>query len=54
MESLVWHVHELAREVDLKPEEWLEGIKSLTAVCHRCTPFRQEFILLLDKLGSAR
>jgi hydroxyquinol 1,2-dioxygenase len=51
MESLVRHLHEFAREVDLKPDEWLEGIKFLTAVGQKCTPFRQEFILLSDTLG---
>jgi protocatechuate 3,4-dioxygenase beta subunit len=51
MESLVRHLHDFAREVDLTPEEWLEGIKFLTAVGQKCTPFRQEFILLSDTLG---
>ena len=36
MESLVRHLHAFAREVDLKPEEWLEGIKFLTAVGQKC------------------
>ena len=51
MESLVRHLHEFAREVDLTPQEWLEGITFLTAVGQKCTPFRQEFILLSDTLG---
>ena len=51
MESLVRHLHEFAREVDLTPAEWLEGVKFLTAVGQKCTPFRQEFILLSDTLG---
>jgi protocatechuate 3,4-dioxygenase beta subunit len=51
MDSLVRHLHEFAREVDLTPEEWLEGIKFLTAVGQTCTPIRQEFILLSDTLG---
>src|SRR5215469_4678820 len=51
MESLVRHLHEFAREVDLTPEEWLDGIKFLTAVGQTCTPIRQEFILLSDTLG---
>ena len=51
MESLVRHLHEFARDVDLSPEEWLEGIKFLTAVGQKCTPYRQEFILLSDTLG---
>lgn len=51
MEALVRHLHAFAREVDLTPEEWLEGIKFLTAVGQTCTPTRQEFILLSDTLG---
>ena len=51
MEALVRHLHAFAREVDLTPEEWLEGIKFLTAVGQKCTPIRQEFILLSDTLG---
>src|SRR6185295_6067063 len=51
MDSLVRHLHAFAREVDLTPEEWLEGIKFLTNVGQTCTPVRQEFILLSDTLG---
>lgn len=51
VDSLVKHLHAFAREVDLTPEEWLEGIKFLTAVGQTCTPYRQEFILLSDTLG---
>lgn len=51
MEALVRHLHAFTREVDLTPEEWLEGIKFLTAVGQKCTPIRQEFILLSDTLG---
>ncbi len=51
MESLVRHLHDFAREVDLTPEEWLKGITFLTEVGQKCTPFRQEFILLSDTLG---
>jgi len=49
--SLVRHLHAFAREVDLTPEEWLEGIRFLTAVGQKCTAHRQEFILLSDTLG---
>jgi protocatechuate 3,4-dioxygenase beta subunit len=48
---LVRHLHAFAREVDLTPEEWLEGIRFLTAVGQTCTQHRQEFILLSDTLG---
>jgi protocatechuate 3,4-dioxygenase beta subunit len=51
MAALVRHLHAFAREVDLTPEEWLDGIKFLTAVGQKCTEFRQEFILLSDTLG---
>jgi hydroxyquinol 1,2-dioxygenase len=51
MEAAVRHLHSFAREVDLTPEEWLEGIKFLTATGHMCSAYRQEFILLSDTLG---
>src|ERR1700733_12243993 len=51
MAAAVRHLHAFAREVDLKPEEWLEGIKFLTATGQMCNEFRQEFILLSDTLG---
>ena len=51
MACLVKHLHAFAREIDLTPEEWINGIKFLTAVGQTCTPYRQEFILLSDTLG---
>ncbi len=51
MAVLTRHLHDFAREVDLTPDEWLEGIKFLTAVGQKCTAYRQEFILLSDTLG---
>ena len=54
MEAAVKHLHAFAREVSLKPEEWLFGIKFLTEVGQACTPYRQEFILLSDTLGLSR
>ncbi len=53
MAALVRHLHAFAREVDLTPEEWIEGIRFLTAVGQKCTPHRQEFILLSDTLGMS-
>jgi len=50
MESAVRHLHAFAREIDLTPEEWLQGIQFMTAVGQACTPLRQEFILLADVL----
>ncbi len=51
MESLVRHMHDFARDVNLTPEEWLKAIGFLTKVGQTCTPARQEFILLSDVLG---
>jgi hydroxyquinol 1,2-dioxygenase len=51
MESLVRHLHDFAREVELTPAEWLAGIAFLTQVGQACNQYRQEFILLSDTLG---
>lgn len=51
MASLVRHMHDFARDVDLTPDEWLTAIGFLTKVGQACTPARQEFILLSDVLG---
>jgi protocatechuate 3,4-dioxygenase beta subunit len=51
MDSAVRHLHAFARDVNLTPEEWLQGLQFLTAVGQACTPIRQEFILLADVLG---
>ena len=50
-DAAVRHMHAFAREVNLTPEEWLQGIQFMTAVGQACTPIRQEFILLSDVLG---
>jgi hydroxyquinol 1,2-dioxygenase len=49
--SAVKHLHAFAREVHLTEEEWIEGIKFLTAVGQKCDDKRQEMILLSDILG---
>ncbi len=51
MESFVRHLHAFTREVNLTPTEWLMGIDFLTKVGQKCTPTRQEFILLSDTMG---
>jgi protocatechuate 3,4-dioxygenase beta subunit len=51
MASLVRHLHDFARDVNLTPDEWLKAIAFLTNVGQACTPTRQEFILLSDVLG---
>jgi hydroxyquinol 1,2-dioxygenase len=49
--ALVSHLHDFVREVQLTEEEWLQGIRFLTATGQACTDTRQEFILLSDTLG---
>jgi protocatechuate 3,4-dioxygenase beta subunit len=51
MDAAVRHMHAFAREVNLTPQEWLEGIRFFTQVGQKCTSYRQEFVLLSDVLG---
>ena len=51
MTSLVKHLHDFARDVDLKGDEWFKAIEFLTACGKTCDDKRQEFILLSDTLG---
>ena len=51
MTSLVQHLHDFAREVELTEEEWFRGIEFLTRCGHITDDKRQEFILLSDVLG---
>jgi len=51
MNAAVRHLHAFAREVNLTPDEWIQGIRFLTAAGHACSEYRQEFILLSDTLG---
>jgi len=51
MQSLIRHVHDFVREVELTEDEWFEAIKFLTATGQKCDDKRQEFILLSDVLG---
>jgi hydroxyquinol 1,2-dioxygenase len=51
MSSLVTHLHDFVRDVQLTEAEWLAAIQFLTDVGQTCTEKRQEFILLSDTLG---
>ena len=51
MTSLITHVHDFVREVELSESEWFTAIQFLTEVGRTCTDKRQEFILLSDTLG---
>ena len=51
MGSLVRHLHDFAREVNLTHEEWNVGIKFLEAAGEISDAERHEFVLLSDVLG---
>jgi len=51
MTALIRHLHAFAREIELTPEEWFEGIRFLTRTGQICDDQRQEFVLLSDVLG---
>src|SRR3954454_4698574 len=51
MEELVKSLHDFVRRTDLSFDEWGYAIDFLTRVGQKCTPSRQEFILLSDVLG---
>lgn len=51
LRALVSHLHGFAAEVGLTRDEWMEGVRFLTAVGARCDDVRQEYILLSDTLG---
>jgi hydroxyquinol 1,2-dioxygenase len=51
MSAAVKHLHAFAREVKLTPSEWIKGIDFMTRTGQKCTPSRQEVILLSDCLG---
>ena len=51
MASLVRHLHDFARDVQLTEDEWMAGIRFLTDTGHITDDNRQEFILLSDVLG---
>jgi hydroxyquinol 1,2-dioxygenase len=51
MEVVIRHVHEILREADITPAELFAGIQFLTDVGQKCTPTRQEFMVLSAVLG---
>jgi hydroxyquinol 1,2-dioxygenase len=51
MTSMITHLHNFVREVQLTEAEWMQGLQFLTATGQKSTDKRQEFILLSDTLG---
>ncbi len=51
LESLVRHLHDFVKDVELTEDEWSAAIAFLTETGQRSDEVRQEFILLSDVLG---
>jgi hydroxyquinol 1,2-dioxygenase len=51
LQELVKSLHAYVQKTDLTFEEWEYAIDFLTRTGQKCTPIRQEFILLSDVLG---
>lgn len=51
MTSLITHLHDYVKDVQLTQDEWETAIDFLTRTGKTCTEERQEFILLSDTLG---
>src|SRR5215471_7790602 len=51
LQELVKSLHNYVRKTDLTFAEWEYAIDFLTRVGQKCTPIRQEFILLSDVMG---
>jgi len=51
LQELVKSLHDYVSKTDLTFEEWDDAIDFLTRTGQKCTPTRQEFILLSDVLG---
>jgi hydroxyquinol 1,2-dioxygenase len=52
MDSLIIHLHDFIRDVELTQEEWTLAIQFLTRTGQMCDDKRQEFILLSDITGT--
>jgi hydroxyquinol 1,2-dioxygenase len=51
MEVITRKLHEAVKEIEPTEAEWFRAIMFLTETGHKCTDWRQEFILLSDVLG---
>lgn len=51
MTSLIRHLHDFIRDVDLTEDEWASAVQFLLDTGKGSTPQRNEFILLSDALG---
>jgi catechol 1,2-dioxygenase len=51
MTSLIQHVHDFAREIELTVDEWMEGVQMINWAGQMTTDRRNEGQLLCDVIG---
>lgn len=49
--SLIKHIHEFAREVELTPAEWMMGVEFINSIGQISTPIRNEGHRVSDVIG---
>lgn len=49
--SLIKHIHEFAREVELTPAEWMMGVEFINSIGAISTPIRNECHRICDVIG---
>lgn len=49
--SLIKHIHDFAREVELTPAEWMMGVEFINSIGQISTPIRNEGHRICDVIG---
>lgn len=49
--SLIKHIHDFAREVELTPAEWMLGVEFINSIGKISTPVRNECHRICDVIG---
>lgn len=49
--SLIRHIHDFAREVELTPAEWMMGVEFINSIGAISTPIRNECHRVCDVIG---
>lgn len=51
LSSLIRHLHDFTREIELTPDEWMMGVRFMNSVGQASTPIRNEGLRICDVLG---
>ncbi|KFX95367.1 hypothetical protein O988_05827 [Pseudogymnoascus sp. VKM F-3808] len=51
LSSLIRHLHDFTREVELTPDEWMIGVRFMNSIGQASTPIRNEGLRICDVLG---